>query len=652
MVSHLAGPLGGPGNVDGVGAAARFDTPIGITRVGTNLYVADTFNNLIRKIEISTGRVTTFAGLPGIEGYMDGPRDVALFSYPRGITTDGTDLYLTDSSNHLIRKITIATGVVSTLAGYAGFAGSDDGSGSDARFNYPDGVTCDGDNLYIADMQNHTIRKLVISSGTVSTIAGSFGVQGSMDATGTDASFSAPMGITTDGTNLYVAEWGNSTIRCIALSSNIVTTLAGIAGNSGSDDGIGAAARFCCPTGITIEGAYLYVSDCVNDTIRRIEIATGTVTTIAGTSGQSGSVDGYGTGALFSYMSGGLASDGSSLYISDGVTIRKLNYLSREVSTLAGMAPYGDGLGSFYMPFGITAYGHYLYIADQGTCTIKKIDSRTGIVSTIAGSSQFMGSMDGIGTDALFYSPCGITTDGACLYVADTFGNKIRKVHISTGEVSTIAGNSGTAGNQDGPGVTATFNAPFGITTDGTNLYVADTLNHSIRKIVLTSGMVSTFAGDGISFGHQDGTGDSARLYRPYGITTDGVYLFVADTYNELIRRIEIATATVTTIAGSAGSKGSQDGTGSAARFNDPFGVAIDGINLYVADSRNHTIRKIVLDTCVVTTLAGTPGHTSSVDGSGSEALFNMPLGIVCFGANLFVTDSNNNAVRKISLND
>ena len=137
---------------------------------------------------------------------------------PHGVTTDGTNLYVADSGNHTIRKVVIATGVVTTLAGTAGFSGSSDGTGTTARFNDPNGVTTDGTNLYVADSGNHTIRKVVIATGVVTTLAGTAGSSGSSDNTGTSARFTIQMAITTDGTNLYVADSGNHTIRKVVIA--------------------------------------------------------------------------------------------------------------------------------------------------------------------------------------------------------------------------------------------------------------------------------------------------------------------------------------------------------------------------------------------------------------------------------------------------
>ncbi|MDO8444677.1 MAG: Ig-like domain-containing protein [Deltaproteobacteria bacterium] len=272
----------------------------------------------------------------------------------------------------------------------------------------------------------------------------------------------------------------------------------------------------------------------------------------------------------------------------------------------------------------------------------------TNVVTTFAGSAGSIGSTDGTGTAARFYSPYGITTDGTNLFVADYSNYTIRKIVISTGVVTTIAGSAGSSGSTDGTGTSARFYTPAGITTDGTNLFVADIANHTIRKIVISTGVVTTIAGSAGSSGSTDGTGTSARFYNPLGITTDGTNLFVADYWNHTIRKIVISTGVVTTIAGTAGTSGSTDGTGTSARFYYPAGITTDGTNLFVADN-NSTIRKIVISTGVVTTIAGTAGTSGSTDGTGTSARFYYPRGITTDGTNLFVADDADHTIRKIS---
>ena len=242
-------------------------------------------------------------------------------------------------------------------------------------------------------------------------------------------------------------------------------------------------------------------------------------------------------------------------------------------------------------------------------------------VSTIAGSVGNKGSLNGTGTEANFDNPYFITSDGSNLYVADHNNHTIRKIVISSGVVTTLAGTSGVSGSNDGIGSAAKFNKPTGITTDGTNLYVSEWNNHTIRKINIFSGLVTTFAGTvGVS-GTSNGTGTEAKFKNPLGLTTDGMNLFVADYGNHMIRKVVISSGVVTTLAGTAGVSGSIDGTGTEAKFKQPIDLVSVDHNLYVSTT-NHTIRKIVSSNGVVTTLAGTPGSYGYLDGKGTEAKF------------------------------
>ncbi|MBI5236170.1 MAG: hypothetical protein HY886_07980 [Deltaproteobacteria bacterium] len=300
----------------------------------------------------------------------------------------------------------------------------------------------------------------------------------------------------------------------------------------------------------------------------------------------------------------------------------------------------------FYGPYGVTTDGINLYVADTSNHAIKKIVISTGVVTTLAGTVGTSGSADGTGAAALFYAPMGITTDGTNLYVADFLNRTIRQIVISTGVVTTLAGTVGVSGSTDGTGTAASFTLPRGVIRDGANLYVADTSNSTIRKIVIATGVVTTFAGTVGTSGSTDGTGTAAQFSYPDNITTDGTNLYVADTGNHRIRKIVISSAVVTTLAGAG--NGSADGTGTAATFNSPAGITIAGTNLYVSDTGNHTIRKIVIATGVVTTPVGSAGNPGSTDGVGSAARFYNPRGIIADGTNLYVADSSNNAIRKI----
>jgi len=336
---------------------------------------------------LTTNNVTTFAG--SSEGFADGIGTSAQFAYPYGLAIDNSgNIYVADEANHKIRKIT-PTGVVTTLAG-SGVNGFADGAGSTAQFSYPMGVAVDASgNVYVADRENHKIRKIT-PSGVVSTLAGS--TQGFKDDTGTAAQFNQPTGLTVDNVgNVYVADAANNNIRKIT-PSGVVSTFAGQLGGSlgGYIDATGTSARFVYPTGITIDASgNLFVADYGNNKIRKITSAR-VVTTIAGSS--YGFADGLGTVAKFDSPIGITVDDSGNIYVADryNYKIRKISPLGM-VTTLAGTGGIGfangeGAIASFDNPIGIAidASGN-VFIGDSGNHKIRKLTQGTIITGDTSG---------------------------------------------------------------------------------------------------------------------------------------------------------------------------------------------------------------------------------------------------------------------------
>jgi hypothetical protein len=363
-----------------------------------------------------------------------------------------------------------------------------------------------------------------------------------------------------------------------AQSSYHVGTLAGQAGVPGTADGFDLAARFNGPSGVAVDSfGNLYVADAANHLIRKVVAGTREVVTLAGLAGISGSADGVGSAARFNAPSGVAVSPAGIVYVAD-------------------------------------TYNHTIRVIGAG-----------GIVTTLAGTAGASGATDGTGSGARFLYPYGVAVDAAgVVYVADTFNHLIRRVQ-SGGVVTTLAGLAGARGLIDGLGAAARFNYPFGLAAEpGGIVHVADSFNHAVRRVDV-AGSVSTLAGNG-GAGSADGVGGAAQFQQPSGIAVDGSgYVFVADTYNSTIRGIAPGGA-VSTLAGLAANVGATDGLGNVARFNQPFGIASGGAGvLYLADTRNHTLRATTPVAAPTITSAASATFTAGLAGNFTVTALGAP---------------------------
>jgi RHS repeat-associated protein len=824
VVTTIAGS-GNAGYINATGTAAYFFCPEGAQADASgNLFVADYLNNAIRKIT-TAGVVSTFAGssVNGNAGtYANGLGTAARFNNPTGVTIgNGGIVYVADFLNNNIRKI-MPDGTVTLVAGSATQAsGNTDGTGTAVLFNQPDAMYIDGSgNGYISEYAN-SIRKIVLtgysltgtlpaglsfdpttgiisgtptgtvsaktdtitaynasgyatttvtfspgavlaapnisytasttlSSGTpftispvntggavpattygqVTTLAGS-GTLGYVNGTGTAARFNIPFGAASDASgNLYIADGTNNAIRKVT-PAGVVTTFAGsTTGASGFTNATGTSATFNAPVGIVMDASgNLFVGDAGNNAIRKITSA-GVVTTFYQSSG--------------TFSPAGLSFDGSGNLIvtaQDASQIWKIT--TAGVMTVIAGSTYGYTNASgtsaqFAQPEDVQTDGSgNIYVADYLNNAIRKI-SPTGVVTTLAGSTtsgNTGGFADGLGTAAKFNNPVGVALSaGGIVYVADLLNNNIRRV-MPDGTVTLVAGSpTQVSGNTDGAGTAALLFHPTDLYIDATGTgYIMDARNGSIRKILLTgyslkgtlpaglsfnpatgvisgtptgtitaktdtiiaynatgystayvtfgmaptisyggsqpytytqgititpltpivtgnpvpyTGYTTTFAGNGTA-ASTDGTGTAASFYYPAGMATDSKgNIYVIDQGTNRIRKIT-PSAVVTTFAGS-GTAGFADGTGTAAVFNHPVGLAADTAgNFYVVDQNNNAIRKIT-PAGVVTTLAG--GTQGSADGTGSAAQFYHPTGAaVDVSGNVYVTDYLNNRIRKVT---
>lgn len=611
VVTTVAGRAGVKGTVDGRGGAARFSSPAGVTTdIQGNVYVADQGSDTIRRISPS-GEVTTFAGQPDLSGHDDGPATSATFSSPQDLVFVDGALFVTDQYNHTIRRID-ADGTVSTFAGLALQPGSTDGAGSAARFNAPKGIAADGSgNLFVVDAGNYTVRK-ISPAGVVSTLAGLAGVSGDADGSGSGARFRSPRGIAADELgNMFVSE--ATLIRKIT-PEGLVTTFVGSLSHTGSTDGNGPDARFYGPNALAIDSLNrIIVADSGNNTIRRI-LPTKDVTTLAGKAREEGSMDGPPTAARFSGESGlAISTDGTVFRSASGNGSIRAVTASGDVSTLVA------GLGAQY-DLAVDPGGN-LFVS--GVWWISKVTAE-GMISLLAGGSS--GTADGLGSGARFARLTGIDLDVlGNAFVADEKNHSIRSV-TPAGMVKTIAGSNGLSGSADGSAQVARFNAPHDLAVgpEG-NVFVADTLNHTIRRIA-PDGAVTTFAGHAGMEGQDDGPPEVATLEWPYGIAADKTSNLYISEWLGRIRRVD-RSGNVTTVGGSGdpGRLGNVSGLGRDAWFGafTRLNVASDG-TLYVSDTSSIRTGRLAIP------------DRATIDASTGPALAVRQLGVAPLNATSF----------------
>jgi sugar lactone lactonase YvrE len=597
----------GFGGDGGAATAAGLNFPEGVALDSTgNLYIADTFNARLRKVAAGSGIITTVAGngvltppdsngtiLGGTFSGDGGPATAAGLSMPSGVAVDASgNVYIADSYNNRIRKVTAGSGIITTVAGIGpvgnghGSISGDGGSATAAALNGPSGVALDpAGNLFIADTYNSRIRKVVAGSGIITTISGngSFGFSGDGGAAAA-ARLNYPAGVALDSAgNLYIADDRNSRIRKVAAGSGIITTIAGNGSDGFSGDGDTAtAAGLAFPYGVALDlRGNLYIADFGTGRIRRVSIASKIITTVAGNGSQGFSGDG---GAATAAALGNVS----------GVAV--------------------DSAGN-------------LYIADANNSRIRRVIAGSGIITTVAGNgSQGFSGDGGDATLAGLNFPGGVALDSAGnLYIADIANCRIRRVAAASGIITTVVGNGSCGFGGDGGAATAAeLNNPRGVALDsGGNLYVADTDNCRIRSVDGPSGIIRTVVGNGLpGFSGDGGAATTALLYYPEGIALDpGGNLYIADTSSGRIRRVASESGIIATVAGNGLPGFSGDGgAATAARVNYPEGVVLDlAGNLYIADPFNSRVR--VVPACVTV-----PSSNLQVPSNGSISIATAPL--------------------------
>ncbi|MBM3933338.1 MAG: hypothetical protein FJ319_03400 [SAR202 cluster bacterium] len=643
--------------------------------VDGNIYIVDHEAHRVRKIAAQTGIITTVAGT-GIAGHTGdgGPAASARLRTPHGVAVDSAkNVYIADSGNHRIRKVDAVTGVITTIAGDGNFDFSGDGGFAvNASFRSPMGVAVDdAGSVYVADTYNNRIRKIDATTGIVTTIAGNgafaFGGDGGLAI---NASFRQPEAVVVDRQrNIYVSDSSNHRVRRIERNTNLIFTVAGN-GNAGyaGDGGIGSGTSLFQPRGLGVDAnGNLFIADSGNNRIRRIDVFTEQITTVAGNGGAGYAGDGgLAIGAMLSLPASVAVDALDALYIADAGNqrIRKVSYPSGNISTVAGTGNTnfaGDNntapSASMSGPNAVATDSQgNVYIADTLNHRVRKVAAGTNVITTVAGNgvAGFAGD-GGPATQASLNSPRGVAVDSkGVIYIADTLNSRVRRIDPVTGNISTYAGDGSFAfGGDNGPATSAILRQPHGLAVDAQdNLFIADTLNLRVRRVNI-AGTITTVAGDGnAAFRGDGGQPTSASIRNPIAVTVDSSgNLYIADTGNHRIRRVSAGTGLISTIAGSGSESYSGDGGPAlSAAMSSPNGIAERQGYVFVSDTFNHRVRVINPNTGTISTVAGTGTATFSGDsGPASSATLREPLGLAFDAAgNLYISDFLNNRVRVI----
>ncbi len=652
----------GPATEASLGPVARLT----IDKSG-NVYAADRETNLVVKVS-ADGVLTVIAG-NGIRGFSGdgGPATNAALDQPTGVDIDSSgNLYIADTGNHRIRKVD-SSGAITTVAGSgeSGFAG-DGGLAVEAQMTFPTDVAVDlSGNLYIADSNNQRIRR-VTTDGVIRTVAGNGEIGFSGDGgPATQAALSSNASGVAIGAagSFLIADAANNRVRRVG-PDGVISTIAGNGSFEFSGDGGPAVnAGIFSPGDVFVDAVgNILIADSANHRMRKVA-PNGVISTIAGSGIPSFSGDGGPALEAGFFSPRGVASDtNGNIFVADGGNdrIRQIR-ADGSIRTFAGNGRLrfaGDGglavNAALNRPSRLSfgSDGHLLLI-DQGNGRIREID-KTGIIRTVAGdrTSGFSGD-GGPAVDAAFGGPQGLTADSAgSFFIADTGNLRVRRVGPD-GVVQTVAGNGDIGFSGDGgPALQARLSPPADVAVDASgNLFIADTTNQRIRRVDAT-GTIKTAAGDGQSgYAGDGGPANRARLFNPAGVAIDNSgRLLIADTQNDRVRRVE-SNGVITTVAGT-GQRGSggDGGPATAAQLRDPHDIdTAPGGELLIVDRTNSRIREVGLDG-VIRTLAGNGERAFSGDGGpGTEAALSQPRGIAVDSANnVFIADFENDRIRAV----
>jgi trimeric autotransporter adhesin len=659
ITTFSGGPRGGL-------AVEVAQSPDALAVHGKLIYIADQHRHLVYRVDTSTGQQTVVAGLghPGFSG-DGGPAREAELNMPAGLAVDHTgNLFIADTRNDRIRKVQVDGGMISTIAGIGpnqagevGFAG-DGGQATEARLDLPTALAVGASGtVYFADSGNDRIRA-VRADGTIATVAGSREGADARDdgVLATEAQFifprGDPFGIAVDPAgNIYIP-FGRR-LRKVDAETGILTTFVG-------SDTAGSVLRFAFAVAIGPDGK-VYVADSGNSSVLRVD-RDETISTEAGngTAGFSGDGGPAPEAQLQHPVAVAVSADGAVVIGDRGNSrVRRVDGRTHVISTVAGNGP---PLLTFFQPHGLAVDQHdNVYLSDLFH-RVLKIDGATGAFSAVAGSVAGFSGDGGPARDAQLHDPWRLSVDAAGhLYISDHGNRRIRKVDAETGVISTVAGNGELSGFFPGRLATRTpLQFLLGTCVDGAgNLYIADAGFHCVQKVEAETGKVSTVAGviefgDGSAgFSGDGGPANKALLDSPAGVAVEAAgNLYIADAGNRRVRRVDAQSGVITTVAGGgADDPGAEPAPATQVALGRPFELTFDRDgNLLVTDIDRHQVVLVDLTAATIRLVAGngTPGFSGD-GGPGPAARLRDPMGIAADSAGrVLIADSGNQRLRRI----
>ncbi len=617
-----------------------------------NVFIADTGHNAIRRVDVASGALTKFAGTFAAGSLGDGGLATsATLNAPTDVTLDGQgNVLIADRKNHRIRRVSAATGIITTVAGTGLATGSVDGEGTAeprdnlgdgglataASLKSPYGVTLDAaGNMYIGDTGNNRVRRVDAATGIITTVAGdgTLGYTGD-DVPATSTGLSGPAHLAVDSAgNLFIADsndlvnfplevyFENQHVRRVDAATHIITKVAGTLNSGFSGDGGPATdATLDMPAGVAVDASgNVFIADRRNNRVRKVSAATGIIDTVAGTS--SPIVDGFPARSIAASPTGIIKDSSGDLLFAQTGRICRVDHVTGEVITVAGdpdAVALGDGgpalSANLDCPSGLNLdTAGNIYFTDPCASRVRKVDKAIGIITTVAGNGQQgYGGDGGPAVNALLDTPEDIGVNAAGdIYIADSSGHRIRRVNGSTGVITTVAGTGFETGSIDGPGgdprddlgdggpaTQASLLYPTDVVVEPAgDLLIVDSNNHRVRRISKSSGTITTVIGNGTAaFSGDGGPALLASLRFPIELARDATgNIYITDNFNDRIRRVDAATGNISTVAGNGTRDFSADGAAAlATSVYGPEHVFVDtGGTVYFSTPRYARLRAL-----------------------------------------------------------